>query len=1059
MADIHIISASAGSGKTYRLAQEIYQDVASGRVRPEGIIATTFTNKAAAELQERVRRLLLSKGLVEEAQRLAAARMGTVNSVCGSILKDFAFDLGLFPDITILDEEQSRLQLGRSLDATLTVETQKELAGLKRRFVEFDWMGAVRNLVEAARSNGLGPEDLADCRVRSVDACLSHFGDRVKDKKTLESQLEDALQSFLNNVDQDADTTKTTDKTVSIAGQLLNTMQGGQDLTWANWVKLSTLRAGKKSDDLLNQVRAAGHAHDNHPGLRHDMRRAIELVFDLAIQGLEDYQEYKRQRGAMDFADQESLALDLLNRPKVIDRLSQESDLLLVDEFQDTSPIQLAIFLKLAEACGRAVWVGDQKQSIYAFRGTDSALMDACLKAMTKKIGNVETLNRSWRSRPFLVRLTSEVFSRAFSAYGIREDLVRLEPAHDDDDPDLGPVLERWVLGSGDRRQSKDTQASAVAAGVAELLADKTVRVRDQTTKATRQARAQDVGILCRNNDVCQLVTDYLVCHGIQAQIARPGLMSTPEGLVVLAGLKLWVDPKDALAASEIARLIHYSDQPDKWLSALLQSKSAECFFSLPEMADLQRLSNENPTSGPVTALDMVLEATGVRDYCHAWGKTEARLANLEALRGHCHVYANSASAEGAGVTTAGLVDYLADLQSEGADSQGLDPGRDAVTVSTWHAAKGLEWPITVLHQLDKTYEARIDGVVVMGREDGFDVSAPLADRWVRYWPYPYGRNKNNIPFRDRILSSENYLYRNEREKQQELRLLYVGWTRARDRLILAGPPSKFGNGLLALLSEQAQPLLNEPRDGAVNWAGIKLDCVIRELEPALPSEVKDSPGSDYQVSGPREYPPAFVSPSSAEGLGVVVEEIELGPRMTLAGQAEPLELGEVLHTFLAADRTTWDRNERLTLARQVLDRWHIPQALKPEEMVAANDALHAWLGQRWPGAVMHPEWPIFHRLPGGTVMRGFADLVVMTDDGFAVIDHKAFPGDRKQAVEHAQGYAGQLQAYIQAIARATGKRCLGGFIHLPVSGLICGVSAPGNSSNFPKSNSGTDNG
>ena len=196
-ADIHIISASAGSGKTYRLAQEIYQEVASGRVRPEGIIATTFTNKAAAELQERVRRRLLSKGLVAEAQRLAAARMGTVNSVCGNILGDFAFDLGLFPDITILDEEQSRVQLGRSLDATLTVETQKELSGLKRRFVEFDWMGAVRNLVEAARSNGLGSEELADCQTRSVEACLNHFGDPANDKKILESQLEDALRSFI----------------------------------------------------------------------------------------------------------------------------------------------------------------------------------------------------------------------------------------------------------------------------------------------------------------------------------------------------------------------------------------------------------------------------------------------------------------------------------------------------------------------------------------------------------------------------------------------------------------------------------------------------------------------------------------------------------------------------------------------------------------------------------------------------------------------------------------------------------------------------------------------
>ena len=71
------------------------------------------------------------------------------------------------------------------------------------------------------------------------------------------------------------------------------------------------------------------------------------------------------------------------------------------------------------------------------------------MKTMTKA-DNVETLNKSWRSRPFLVRLTSEVFSRAFSAYGIWENLVRLEPAHDDDAPDLGPVFE--AVGAWQRR-------------------------------------------------------------------------------------------------------------------------------------------------------------------------------------------------------------------------------------------------------------------------------------------------------------------------------------------------------------------------------------------------------------------------------------------------------------------------------------------------------------------------------------------------------------------------------------------------------------------------------
>lgn len=142
-------------------------------------------------------------------------------------------------------------------------------------------------------------------------------------------------------------------------------------------------------------------------------------------------------------ADQEFLALRLLEREEVCQRISQELELLVVDEFQDTSPIQLAILLKLAEVCGKAVWVGDQKQSIFGFRDTDPALMDACMDQLGKEAAT-ETLPKSWRSRPGLVELTSHVFARAFAGHGMPEELVRLAPAIEDEPHGLGPFLERW---------------------------------------------------------------------------------------------------------------------------------------------------------------------------------------------------------------------------------------------------------------------------------------------------------------------------------------------------------------------------------------------------------------------------------------------------------------------------------------------------------------------------------------------------------------------------------------------------------------------------------------
>ena len=107
---LKIISAGAGSGKTYRLTNEMVDLLISGDVRPSGIIATTFTRKAAAELQERVRVKLLSEGLSAQADEIGNALIGTVHGLGVKLLKRFAFEAGVSPQVDILpDGEQQQM--------------------------------------------------------------------------------------------------------------------------------------------------------------------------------------------------------------------------------------------------------------------------------------------------------------------------------------------------------------------------------------------------------------------------------------------------------------------------------------------------------------------------------------------------------------------------------------------------------------------------------------------------------------------------------------------------------------------------------------------------------------------------------------------------------------------------------------------------------------------------------------------------------------------------------------------------------------------------------------
>src|SRR5690606_29297114 len=133
MSRIHIVSASAGSGKTYRLAELLEQEVVAGRARPDAIVATTFTRDAASELMTRVRRRFVEHGLQKEALLLEAARIGTVHSVCGRFVETATFELGLPPDLQVLDEVVARTTFREVLSGLMTPELRRELEALEHR--------------------------------------------------------------------------------------------------------------------------------------------------------------------------------------------------------------------------------------------------------------------------------------------------------------------------------------------------------------------------------------------------------------------------------------------------------------------------------------------------------------------------------------------------------------------------------------------------------------------------------------------------------------------------------------------------------------------------------------------------------------------------------------------------------------------------------------------------------------------------------------------------------------------------------------------------------------
>lgn len=1062
--NIKIITASAGTGKTTHLAQ-LLSEAVQGQTRAEAILATTFTKQAAAELLNRSRTRLLKHGRGQAAQTLLTARIGTVNAVCGSLVADFSFELGLSPELRVLDEAGAELALKSALAAVVTDDVSNELQAFRGKFDSaFDWHYEVRRLIEAARANGLDAEGSlaasAERSVASLDQCL---GPVTGTAEALDTALRSEIERALEVIRCNGDSTKGTQTYCELLAECRRDLGRGR-LSWGDWAKLQTKLPMKKSLAHAAPVQIAAARHLGHPRLREDLRGLIRLMFEVAENGLRAYQRLKQDQGLLDFVDQEALALRLLSQPDIRAILAEQLDLVLVDEFQDTSPLQLAIFLKLAELAPQSVWVGDPKQAIFGFRGTDPALMDAAIESLSspsrdpdlvlaaletvERQSQVDTLSRSFRSRPALVELTNAIFSHAFSqqqnmpAERVRTQPDRIESA------ELGSAISHWPLAG----KSKETRAKAVAAGVRDLLATRPT-IWDRRTRSHRTATAADLAILCRTNDECRHVSESLGRLGIASIVARVGLLVAAEAQALLAGLRLWVDPRDRLAAANLLRLVDHPDDPTAFAEKVLDPESQEHLARCAPVAAVVTARSQEPDLDVLAVVSTIIDTLDLRRLCASWGEPIQRTANLDALMSHATRYCEQRRAGGDAPSVVGFLAHLENLvQDSGwgesrSDSTARVGSDSAVTVSTWHAAKGLEWPIVVLFGLESVREPVAYGVHVLSDRTTFDIGDPLGGRWIHFWPNPYSTANHTGPVKDAYAQSEAHRYVSRQAEREALRVLYVGWTRACDHLILAAQQGKLLDGLLGTLDAIEPGMIREPADTAgfveTTWAAHDFKLQVTASQPAEPIEPRQEPGTIRAGRPVILHEPASLSPSSASPRPARLGKPErLGPPVRIHRSVDMDILGTTIHNFFAADDPLGPKPDRLALAAGLLDRFQVAGALAPADLLELGNRLWRWVRKRFgPNSRLRTEWPLGLKLETGTLLLGTADLLVETGETFAIIDHKSFGWATAQT--KAEALAGQLGCYADVVARALPGKTVSTWVHLPLEGLIAEVQAP----------------
>ena len=1050
MRDVHLINAGAGSGKTYALTGKVVEALGQG-IRPEGLMVTTFTNRAAGELRRRIRLGLLAHGEADAARRVYDGFIGTVNGICGRLLQEFAVEAGLSPALDVLPEDDADAVFRMAISSVIQ-ERAAALEPAARRlgydgsgsgFARLpDWRDAVRSVVAKARLNLMRPDDLARFARASLESLEELFGDPVVEG--LDRCLRKEVERAAADMQEAPCSTKKSQgvrDTLEAAAQELN--RSGE-LVWSRWLELATLSPGVAERPLVEGVKATAEQVLVHGRLRADLRTLIDGVFGCAGEALEAYQTFKRRQGLMDFVDQERQVLDLARHNEAFrTALSHRLERLMVDEFQDTSPIQLALFLELNELARASVWVGDPKQAIYGFRGTDPELM----RQMIQEVPDPGNLPYSWRSRERLVEFSNALFGPVFGES--EENPVSLEIPDKRGEEARGGWIESWQLSASNNAHER----IALAAGVRDLL------------NRRPQLAPGDVAVLCRTHAEAREIAGNLESVGLRASAPRGSLVDSPEGLLAVAALRYLLDPGDTVALATLARLSPQHTEHRGWLKALMAApeEALARWREDPLIQGLDRARDRIHERTPLEALEEAMALAQVPETIQAWGDRAVRMANLDRLRGLAQEYVDRCRARREPASVAGLVRSLE--AADAGQSEGV--GTDTIQVVTYHSAKGLEWPVVVLTSLNAPLRARPFGIHVTPSPT-FDPADPLAGRAIRFWPWPFG-GKSKVPSLEEALANSSFREAVEaRERREARRLLYVGMTRARDGMVLAkrlqnskGSSELRTRWLDILTDAEGRPLLRWPTARGrqtleVGAQSIPIEVHAFQAEDADAAEDTEPPRQRPWTAPPNrpepfpEWPPARIAPSGEPAAeGPEAEEFsvevlaELGPRLPTGPKPDMTALGSALHGYLGAELDRLDREARLELARGLLERWEVDGTMEAAQVLEVHRRLDQFIADQFPNTdAVRREWPVSFRTPEHRTLQGWIDLLLETPQGYVVMDHKSFPGT--DWVKRARETGPQLRLYRRAVEEATGRPVLKSLVHFPLLGKVVEVGPTG---------------